>query len=482
MSANLGGAQKGENASSQNLKLFLLSSLYFLIIAGYTVLRDLKNSVFMATVGKEYIPLAKIGVLLFLVPAVLFYSKLVDIVRRHHLLVIYSIFYGVVSLIVAFFIGHKTIGIANTDQSPYRLFGWFFYFVVEGFTPFVVSVFWSFVNSVNKPDEAKRHYGFLVGGSKVGGLLSAGFAWALLGSTGLPIIGRLSGIVKHQLILVVVSVFLFAIPFVVRALMKNVAGYHLHGYEAVYKVEKKRGKEGKTKTGIFAGLKMFLKYPYVLGIFGMVFFYEVLATVLSYLRLHVAELGSSSVTDISSFLFKWVFIMQLTGLIFSVLGTTAIMKKFGQRVSLMLIPAFMLIGSLLFFGGYYLFLAGFGGIILINVIMTGYTITKTTHYAFSYPVREQLYIPTLKEIKFKSKSWIDAFGQKFAKTTGGGINVLAAGLSQVYFLPFLSIFFAVCIGLWSIVAFLLGVRYERAINANEAIGLNGDQDDKEEDV
>ena len=379
-----------------------------------------------------------------------------------------------------FFIGHPTIGIANTDQSPYRLFGWFFYFIVEGFTPFVVSVFWSFVNSITKQKEARSNYGFLVGGSKIGGIVSAGFSWALLGSTALPIIGKFSGVAKHQLILFFVTGFLSAIPFVVRFLMRNVAGHHLHGCEAVYKVEKKRKKEGKANTGVFAGLKMFIKYPYVLGIFGMVFFYEILATVLSFLRLHVAELGASSVSDFSSFLFKWVFVMQVIGLVFSVVGTTAIMKRFSQKVSLLLIPLFMALGSILFFGGYYLFFSGFHkSLFMINVIMIGYAITKTTHYAFSYPVREQLYIPTLKEIKFKSKAWIDAFGQKFAKTSGSTVNMVAASLSSALFLPFLSGFFAVCIGLWFVVALLLGIRYERAVSANEVIGVNGDNEEEE---
>jgi len=104
MSASLSGEKNGERKSSERLKLFLLSSVYFLIIAGYTVLRDLKNSVFVATVGKEYVPLAKFGVVLFLIPAILFYSKLVDRVRRYQLLMIYSVFYALFSLIVGLFL------------------------------------------------------------------------------------------------------------------------------------------------------------------------------------------------------------------------------------------------------------------------------------------------------------------------------------------------------------------------------------------
>ncbi len=52
------------------------------------------------------------------------------------------------------------------------------------------------------------------------------------------------------------------------------------------------------------------------------------------------------------------------------------------------------------------------------IIMGAFTLMKSINYAFSQPVKEALYIPTLKEIKFKSKSWIDAFGSKLAKGSG----------------------------------------------------------------
>ncbi len=465
-----GGGSDRKEETAGRLKLLLLSSVYFLIIAAYTILRDLKNSVFMAVVGKEYIPWAKIIVLLVLVPAILFYSKLVDRIRRYRLLVFYSLFFAAASALLVYFIAHPTIGIGNTDQSPYRLFGWIFYFLVEGFSPFVLSVFWSFVSSVTTPDEGKKNYGLMVGGSKLGGMFSAGMAWILLGSTAFPIIGGVSDIVKHQIVLVAVTFFLLMIPLAIAFLMRRVKGRLLHGYEAAYKVEKKRSKEGSSGTGIFAGLKMFFKYPYVLGIFCMIFFYEMLNAILSYLRLHVAQTTGGSVAGVSAFLFKWVFIMQAVGFVFSVFGTARILKRFNMKISLLMIPAFMAIGSLVFFSTSKAFL-----------IMLAYIMTKTTHYAFSYPVRELLYIPTLKEIKFKSKSWIDAFGGKFAKSTGSSIVIAANKLGGVFFYPILMGVFTVVIGLWFFVAFLLGLRHEKAIKNNEVIGLVDEKPEEDDE-
>ena len=100
---------------------------------------------------------------------------------------------------------------------------------------------------------------------------------------------------------------------------------------------------------------------------------------------------------------------------------------------------------------------------------------RSIHYGFSYPVRESLYIPTVKEVKFKSKSWIDAFGTKFAKTTGWVFNHLARGLDMGAFITAQSFLFGSIIGLWMVTAYLIGRRFERAIANNEVIGLDSDE-------
>ena len=95
---------------------------------------------------------------------------------------------------------------------------------------------------------------------------------------------------------------------------------------------------------------------------------------------------------------------------------------------------------------------------------------RVINYAFTQPLRESLYIPTIKDLKFKSKSWIDTFGSKLAKSTGSTFNIVTASVSAAVYLPMLSVFFASILSLWFATAFLLGKRYEQAINNNEVIG------------
>ena len=443
----------------ERMKLFFLSLLYFLVVGAYTITRDLKSSIFLGTVGKEYIPWVKVISMLMLVPAIFFYSRLVDRVRRYQLLIIYSVIFGVANLIFAYYIGHPEIGILNTQAHPSRLFGWFFYFFVEGYSPFVVGVFWALANSVNSPSEAKRNYGYMVAGSKFGGMVSAALAWYIFNLSSQLTHPYLTHVAAHQIILVVSTLFLALVPLVATLFIKNVPGHLLHGYEAAYQQEKSKQDLVPAKPSMFAGLEMFVKYPYVLGIFGMVFFYETVSTVLGYLRLGAAETGAESISDVSKVLFEIAFKAHFIGFIISLIGTQALLSRLGTRVCLMLIPLSM--GGILF---YLIFETSPHGLRNAFVIFTA------LNYAFLAPVRESLYLPTVKEIKFKSKSWIDAFGSKFAKTAGSMFNVFASKMGASLMLPVYSFFFAGIVCMWFGVAFLLGRRFEKAVVNNEVIG------------
>jgi ATP:ADP antiporter, AAA family len=439
----------------ERAKLFFLALAFFFIIAGYTIARDLKDAMFLNMVGREYIPYAKTLSMIILVPAIFIYSLLVDRVRRYQLLTIYSAFYGFAYLLMAYYIGHPTIGLLNTVKGPTRIFGWLIYFLVEGYSPFVVGSFWAFANSVNDPESAKKNYGLVVSGSKIGGALSAGLAWWLF-SWASTHDSLLMNVHVHQIALFIAALFVLCVPVVLYYCIRLVPGEYLHGYEAAYRIEKR----GKAKTGILEGLVLLLKYPYVMGIFGMVYFYEVVSTVLSYLRLGVAEQTCGvNVSAQTAFLFKIYFITHLIGLVIAMFGTRLLQLFLGTRACLLLVP--LMTGGFLFF------------MLTSNdayAVVYAFIALKALNYAFSWPVRETLYIPTIKDIKFKSKSWIDAFGSKVARTSGSAVNVGMTHIGPQFFMAAHSFFFAGIVALWFMAAFLLGRRFERAVKHNEVIG------------
>jgi len=444
------------------LKIIFLWAAFFCVIASYTVVKELKNGIFAYIVGKEYIPLARAFSMFVLIPPIFLYSKLVDSVRRYWLVCGFSIFFSITGFIFTYFIGHPEIGLANTDSNQYRLFGWLFYFFIEGFSPFVVSVFWAFANSINSPEGAKKNYGWMVSGSKLGGLTSAGLAWLLLGMRNEMGGQRYSDVFNYQCLLATSSLFLLFVPIIMLLMIKTIPGRYLHGYEAVYKLEKDKRKQGKEQTGIFVGLEMLIKYPYVMGIFGMLFFYEVCGTVLSFLRIGAAQAHAANATEALRYLLVIIFYTHTVGFFISIFGTSWLFNRLGTRRCLLLVP--MTAGFAFL---YFMLNLDYPEALAITSI-----VLHSINYAFSGPLRESLYIPAVKEIKFKSKAWIDAFGGKFAKSTGSAVNLLVVWLGSNFFLISLSCFFGSVIFLWSITAYLLGKRFDRAVERNEVIGID----------
>jgi len=442
---------------SERDKLFWMTAIFSLVITSYTICKEMKDIVFVATVGAGYVPLAKTISLFLLIPAILFYSYLVNRLRRYQLLCFYAIVYGVLGLVFAYFIAHPVIGLPNTDSDPWRLFGWIFYVFIEGYSPFVVSVTWAFTNSIFSPNEAKDSYGLLVAGSKIGGICSAAFGWFLLK----PFVPW-SSLAKQQLLLIIPSLVILVVPVVIFFLMRRVSGQFLHGYQAAYDYQKKAGNK-KERPGIFAGLKLLVSQPYVLGIFSIIFFYEVVNAVLSFLRIVYARSAAVGLDQFGSKLFAITFGYHLLGFFIALFGTSALLRWLGERRCLLLIP--IIIGLALF---------GFLAVGTFEALAVVFIIIRGINYGFFYPVRESLYIPTIKTVKFQSKAWIDAFGTKFAKGTGSQFNIVAQavqkclGSGAFYALHWL--FFAVIIGCWTVVAILLGKRYAQAIESNEVIG------------
>jgi AAA family ATP:ADP antiporter len=453
-----------ESKSQEQLKFIFLSVAFFLVIGGYTVARELKDSIFISIVGKTYIPLAKLLAMFVLIPPIFLYAKLVDTLRRYQLFMLCTAFFGLGGLITTYFLGHSTIGLANTQASPFRLFGWLLYFFIEGYSPFIVSVFWAFSNSITSPEGARSNYPYMVSASKIGGMISAGLAWYLFNQNIECTLGSCDDVWIHQVVMGASSIMLLGVPLVIYSLMKTVSGRYLHGYEAAYQVEKEKKKkpeEKKEESGILTGLFLLLEYPYVMGIFGMVYFYEVVSTVLGYMRLGIAQAHSANISQASAFLFKTIFIMHTVGFFMSLFGTSTLMKRLGERTCLLLIP--LLSGILLF----YLTVETNS-----TALIAAWVALKAINYAFAWPVRESLYIPTVKAIKFKSKSWIDAFGSKFAKASGGAFNYFVAHLSQAYAMTAYSFFFSGMVAIWFLVALFLGIRFDKAVAANEVIGID----------
>lgn len=452
----------------ERAKVLFLTLSFFLVIGGYTVVKELKDSIFTGIVagmnesGAKYQGWAKLLSMFILIPAIFLHSRFVDIVKRHYLLYFYAIFFGLGGLCFAYLLGHPTIGLPNTVASPTRLLGWLFYFFAEGYSPFLVSVFWAFANSVTSPDAAKSNYTFMIAGSKLGGIITALSAYMYLSR---PMTGNAVtfDVHNHQMLLIISSCILLCVPLVIYLLVKKVPKASMHGYEAGYQLQKERLKKGPETSAfksMISGLLMLFKYPYVMGIFGMSFFFELINQAFKIENIVFGAKTAQNLSGMTNFLLIQALLVHIAGFFVVVFGTRAILQTLGEKKSLMLIPSLTGLSVLYFLWKQTPFAA-----------TIAFVITRSINYAFAVPLRESLYIPTIKEVQFKSKSWIDGFGTKFAKTCAANFNVMTSGLTASMRFGVQSSFFSFTIGFWLLTAYALGRRFERAVDKNEVIGL-----------
>lgn len=451
----------------EKLKFSLLTVAFCLVIGAYTIVKELKDTVFVGIVGDEHLTDAKFWVIFFLIPAALLYSSLVDNIRRYQLLSFYCFLYGIILAFFTFLLGSPSYGLETTGENSLKILWWFYYFVLEGFSPFVVGVFWAFANSVSDPREAKSSYAIMVAGSKIGGMTTALFAWFMMTNLRTMPCFDFSDTLAHQILLGGSAMLLLSVPLVIYYLMKSVPGRYLHGYEVVYKEEKKNSKAGTSNTGMFSGLQIMLESPYILGIFALVFFYESLNVLLNLQRISLLKAaatnvhGVMSVSQLTGLMFWQRFWMHFYGLIVSLLGVRYLVRKYGEKNCLLLIP--VLVACLLI----YFMIVQTPDAMLHVFIGLG-----TINYSFSKPLNEALYIPTTKDIKFKAKSWIDTFGTKISKSAGGlftkFVRKTAVPGTAMFYIVYVG-FFSALIGSWLVTSLLLGRRYEKAVDSNEII-------------
>lgn len=448
--------------SLQKSKLLVGGFIFFLIISAYTIAQELKYSVFAMIVGIEYIPIAKIMTFVILLPAILLDAWLVDRFKRHQLLMAYTFFFGVCGLIFSFFLTHNIIGIENTQISKYRIFGWLFLIYQEGYSPFLLGIFWSFMNSINSPADAAKTYGFTVSCSKIGGLLVALSAYFFL-TNNAEIVSYIKPNTKITLLLILASLALLLVPIFLNAMMKKLDSKVFTGFNTNIKKEKVK------KTGIWIGFQLLLKNRYVLGIFLMIFLGDTLVEVMNYQRILTIIKDSTSgnsihnLANMAAKMYLQISYMHALGLIISFFLTNSIMRFIGTRFSVFITPV----------------LASF---FLLTYFITGfdflfawlYIILKAMAYTINTPIRESLYIITSKDIQFKAKFTVDAIGLKLARSSGHLFNHFnTTTISKLYGATgnalASNIFFSSLLVTWLVSTYFVSSMYHKVIKENKVI-------------
>ena len=528
----------GELPPDKLLQALTFSLLLCFVVGIYWLMRSLKDSVFATIVGLEHQPQAKMLSLLVCMGVLFIYNKVVDLVSRHHLFAIVCGTYAVIFVGIAACLLSTTIGLHGPDgkalpASADRWLGWVHYFAIESYGSLAVSLFWQYTNSQVNLADAKAAYGIITAGGQIGAITGCSL---VVGSRrfGVPQLYGLGGLLT---LVAPVIVHYYHQRFGsggsggrriaggdtpdTAALVENGGECSGNGSHSTSEMASSKdpdssssskataptsdGKDSGSSSkdvvapGLFEGLRLLIHHPYVLGIFAVSALFEIIATILDYQMKVLGKANHDSTADFAAFMGFFGQAANSVSLVFSLLGTSFVIRNLGLRLTLMLFPCTLIIAVHIVWTAPSMW-------VLFAVMVS----IKGLAYALNNPSKEMLYMATTDSIKFKvsashkaistfsfslalplshpfacclclrtqTKSWIDVFGGRASKAVGSLVtNTFKKPVENLMFYGSIVSLSIACALL--MIAAMLGSTFERLSASGKVIGMEG-QDENEE--
>ncbi len=435
--------------SNEELKKFgILSGIFFLILGAYYILKTSKDGIFGCHVGIAYQPIAKIASIIVIGLVVIFYSKLVDLFRKTTVFYIICGFFGSMLLLLGYFLNHPQLLVATPGSwlalIPGNILGWAAYLFIECFGSIMPALFWAYVASSTTTESAKRGYSMILTVGQVGSVIGAFVVSSYSRTYGLPIFFGVSGIIA------------MIIPFIIQWYSNVVP-------QPAEEVATKGG-----GSGFFEGLRLLLTHRYLLGIFAIVTLYEFIGAILDFqMKLLTDSVYPSKIgggAEFATFQGWYNTSIGTLSLIFAFFGSF-FMRKFGLRACLVAFPTIIGLCCLIVFFGNAI---GASTVALLWTFFGVMVLIKGAAYALNKPTAEVLYIPTSKDVKFKTKGWIDAFGARLLKGAGAGVNNTLASSLQIL-LSVGTILSLGVVGAWIFIAYFVSTSFDTLQKENKII-------------
>ncbi len=418
--------------SSEEFKKFsVLSVASFFMMGAQWPLKILKDGLLVGEVGAEYQPTMRLFSILACLAISVIYGQLVNSFRRE--VVMYSISGFLAIVGVGFYIALSLYPTGILPISNLVLVS-AFYLYADSFTVLTIPTFWSFVNDVTNPEEAKKGYSLIVFAAQLGALLTT-----IAG-------GMLTSESSNNPLIALSSSFLITIfGFLIFYLVKSVKKQTLAGYDADHhKVAEKH------KIPFMKGLALLMTSPYVASILFITASQEILTAVMNFKMLKAVGFAyGNDLGKINAYLFNYAFWINVISCTFSFFGGF-FQNVLGISKCVIIYPVALAICFIAVAIHPTLF-----------VVTTAMIIIKGLHYGLNKPSREALYIPTTKEVKYKSKAWIEVFGSRFFKTSGSLINKLPLIWSNS-----VTVFVSIA---WIFFAGYVGNKYNKSVENGETI-------------
>lgn len=382
------------NAESEEVMPLTWAFLYFFfLLCGYYILRPVRDEMAIEG-GVQHLPWMMTGTFATLLVATPLFGYLSARVSRYRLLLTVYRFFA--ANLVGFFV------LLMSHITPEWVARVFFVWL-SVFNLFVVSVFWSFMADLFTPEQGARLFAVIAAGGSTGAM------------TGPLLTAGLTYVVPIATLMLISAVFLVACCICI---------HQLDRWAQRHPVAQVRQQGEPIGGSIWAGIRLALTSPYLLGICLYLFCLTTTATFL-YLeqtRLVGAQILSAeartrlfAVVDLAVNVITFMTQVCVTSRMISVLGLSS---------ALVFLPVVSAIG----FG-----VIGLMPLLLVFILFT--VARRVGEYAISKPAREVLFTVVSREEKYKAKNFIDtAISRGGDAATGwvvNGVKALGATTTQL---------------------------------------------------
>jgi AAA family ATP:ADP antiporter len=407
-------------------RLLIAFVYFFFLLGGYFMLRPIRGTV--ASNNADILHLLYSGTFLTMLAIVPVFGFLVSRYRRGQFIPASYLFF--LACLGLFIIGFQD---GATPQWIQRSF----YIWLSVFNLFVVSVFWSFMTDVFRPGQAQRLFGVIMAGGSMGsiiGPLATSHLVAEIGSRGVMTVAG-----GCLLIATFMAIYLGRYEREVRHRDPEVIG-----------------------GGIWQGAIRVFRSRYLLYACLLMLLHNLVST---FLFNGMAVLVSDSIagfherTQFFSYLDLAVQILAFT---FQFFVTSRLIARFGMNGTLVMIPALL--------AGGFVILGSAMGLVLFAAVQVA---QRSLNYGVLGPAKEMLFTVVDRELRYKSKNFIDTVVYRGSDVTASWIfkGLMSSGLSVAQatwlYLPFMGIW---CWGAWRLGRTYQGLRDQQAEDEPDETG------------
>jgi AAA family ATP:ADP antiporter len=413
--------------------LFWSFAYFFCLLAGYYVLRPLRDEMGVAggVRNLQWLFTATFVTLLAAVP--LYGAVVAQLPRRRFIPIVYHFFAA--SIAVFWLLLSFDIDKANVARV--------FFVWISVFNLFAVSVFWSFMADLFTAERGKRLFGFIAAGGTAGALLGPAAAVVLsvpLGPANL---------------LIVAALLLEAAVLCARRLESSAAGLGSEGAAPA----RPAGLGG----GWLSGIVMVLRSPYLAGVALWVAALSIAGTFLYFQQLSIVAAASDDPAVRTRIFATIDLAVAVLTLAVQCLATGRLVERFGVGAATAFLPL--------------VFAAGFAALAAspaLAVVIAFQALQRTANFAISNPAREILFTVLAREEKYKAKNVIDLVVFRGSDALGGWLfaALRAAGLE----LSAISLASIPAAAAWLALSLVLGRAQERRA-ARPVTGSGADAED-----